>query len=350
MIKEIKIHNFRCIQDLSIKCSNLNLIYGKNAQGKTSIIEAIYFLATGRSFRTKKNKDLIQKDKLNAVVFGLTNSFDKHSIIIDNDKRKIYLNGNQIPYLEHIGKIYITSLVPDDTHLITGSPSDRRAFFNYEISQINKLYLDKVVEYQKILKLRNMYLKTNSYDDKLRSIYEDKYITLNYEISYLRKKYTEKLNEVLEKKYKELFNVDQIVNIKYKPNISDISSKEKIKEFLLSKKDYESMYKTSLYGVHKDDYQISINNLKAQIFTSQGEQKSIIAAIKISQIHLNEKKEAVFLIDDINAFFDINRRKDLVNYCINNKIQLFITATEDQKLDGKIFYVFEGRIENDRKI
>lgn len=344
MIDEIKIYDFRCIKNLHLKFEKINLIYGKNAKGKTSIIEAIYFLATGKSFRTKKNKELIRYDKNKAIVFA-KNDNEKFAVELVEDKKNFLYNSEKIKYIDYIGKIFAISFIPEDIELIISKPSVRRAFFNYEISQLNKKYLNLIVDYEKILKIRNRYLKEKKYDENLKKIYEEKYIDLNFEIILARKKYIDKLSEIINKKYKELFNKSDELKIEYKTivDISDISKiKENLKKIIEQKKEKEEIYGYSLYGIHKDEFEIKLNNRLAKSFSSQGEKKSIIFTIKISEIEINNimnKKNTIFLMDDINSYFDENRRKNIMKYLKNNDIQCFITSTDNQNIEGKEFYI-----------
>lgn len=344
MIEELKVYNFRCIKYMHLKFSKgINLIYGKNAQGKTTIIEAVYFLATGKSFRTKKNKELISYSVDNSVIFAKDGE-NKYSVDIREENKQFYLNGDKNKYVDHIGNIFAISLIPEDTKLITGSPNDRRNFFNYEISQQNKQYLTNLLSYQKILKIRNNYLKKGLNDKKLRDIYETRYANLNYQIMKDRSEYINDLNKVVNILYKNLFNKNDELEIKYKPNLDINMSPEKIKSYLLSKKDSEEFQKYSVYGCHKDEYEIYLNQKLAKSYSSQGEKKSIVFAIKVAEIKMLKKENAIFLMDDINSFFDEYRQEKIVEYFKKNNIQTFITATIDQKIEGKIFNINGGEI------
>lgn len=122
-------------------------------KGKTSLMEAIYFASTGRSFRTKKTSEMIKYEKEDAKVFIKGYDNNSFSVNLMKNEKKFYLNGEKIKYVEYIGNILAISFIPEDVELITGNPSIRRSFFNYEISQINKEYLKLIIEYEKVLKL-----------------------------------------------------------------------------------------------------------------------------------------------------------------------------------------------------
>lgn len=354
MIKELKIYNFRCIKNMSITFDDkMNLIYGKNAQGKTSVIEAVYFLATGKSFRTKKMKEMIALDKNNAIIFSINEKKDKIAVEIRDDKKKFLVNGEKIKYIDHIGNIFAISFIPEDIELIIGKPNVRREFFNYEIGQVDSFYLENIMKFEKILKIRNEYIKNKQKDINLIKVYEEMFIKLNLEIILKRYEYIKMLNEKIEKKYIELFN-NNILNIKYKTFVDvENKSKEEIeKEIrrnieLKRNKEYELGF--SLVGVQKDDFEIYLDDKIAKSYTSQGEKKSIVFTIKVSEIEMLSKNDTVpiFLMDDINSYFDENRKNKIIKYLRDRNIQCFITATENQNIDGKIIYIDKGSVLNE---
>lgn len=346
MIKEILIENFRNLKDTKIRLSNsINLFYGMNAQGKTSLMEAIYLASTGKSFRTKKVIQAIKYEKLDLKIFVKLNDFSKYSIQISKDMKKYFNNGKKIPYKEYIGKILAISFIPEDVELVSGIPSLRRGFFNYEISQTNLTYLEYILEYEKVLKVRNRYLKEKNIDNDIFEIYNKKYINLCYKISKIRKEYIKNLNEILFIKYRELFNKDHKLNIIYDSFSNDLTLEE-IEQILKQKLKVDLLLGYSSIGIHKDDYIFYLNDKEAKYYSSQGEKKSIVFAIKISEIEYMEKyinRKPIFLLDDLTSFFDEFRKKQIINYFLEKNIQCYITATNDLKLIGKKFY-FSGGI------
>lgn len=351
MIKELKIYNFRCIKNLNIVFDNkMNLIYGKNAQGKTSIIEAVYFLATGKSFRTKKIKEMIALDENNAIIFSINEKNDKIAVELKDDKKKFLVNGEKIKYIKHIGKIFAVSFIPEDIELIIGKPNIRREFFNYEIGQVDNIYLENIMKFEKILKIRNEYIKNKQKDKNLINVYEELFIKLNVEIILKRYEYIRLLNEKIEKKYIELFN-NSILNIKYKTFV-EVENKTKeeiekdIREIIKLKRNKEYELGFSLVGIQKDDFEIYLDDKIAKSYTSQGEKKSIVFTIKVSEIEMFSKSDItpIFLMDDINSYFDENRKNKIIKYLKDRNIQCFITSTENQNIEGKIIYVDKGSV------
>ena len=151
-LDQISFNNFRCLVDGKLKFDrHFNLIYGKNGQGKTSLIEAVYFLATGKSFRTKKVKEIRKYNLNRLIVFGKYKHKDlsENAIAIDvnEDKKDFYIDREKNKYINYVGLLNIISFIPEDIELIIGNPGIRRNFFNYEISQAKKEYLQSILNF-----------------------------------------------------------------------------------------------------------------------------------------------------------------------------------------------------------
>ena len=354
MIREIYFSNFRNLIDKKVKISKgFNLIYGENAQGKTSFMEAIYFAATGKSFRTKKNYEMIKYDEQDSKIFIKLNNLNTYSINLFKNERHFFKNSEKIRYMEYIGDIPAISFIPEDVELVMGHPSIRRSFFDYEISQINKEYLKCIYTYSKVLKVRNKALKEKEIQNDIYEIYNEQYIELCFKIMKLRKEYIDKLNTLLDKKYKDLFNEEHSLKLKYENFLkselkeTEVELKEKIRKFIKSKEKQDLILGFSNYGVHKDEYIFELNGKNARYYSSQGEKKSIVFILKVSEIELMDELfgiKPIFLMDDITSFFDNYRKNQIINYFIEKEIQCFLTATEDLNIVGKIFVVEEGEI------
>ncbi|WP_156299154.1 DNA replication/repair protein RecF [Streptobacillus canis] len=352
MIKEVFFSGFRNLIDKRVKLSRgFNLIYGENAQGKTSFMEAIYFGATGRSFRTKKNNEMIKYDNDDAKVFVKLENTSSYSINLFKSEKKYFKNGERIKYVDYIGDILAISFIPEDVELVMGNPSIRRGFFNYEISQISKEYLYLIVDYEKVLKIRNKMLKEKKHKEELYKIYNEKYIEMCAKILKMRKEYVEELNKYLDVNYKKLFNPKHNLKLIYDnflklEDVTDVEkNKEKISEILKNKEAYDVQLGYSNYGIHKDEFHFDLNSKNARYFSSQGEKKSIVFILKISEVELIEKKmnkKPVFLMDDIASFFDNFRKNQIIHYFLEKEIQCFLTSTEDLKIVGKKFDVDGG--------
>ncbi|MBR3133661.1 MAG: DNA replication and repair protein RecF [Clostridia bacterium] len=195
-IKKIKLKNFRNYDNLEIELDkNFNIIYGNNAQGKTNIIESVYVSAIGRSFRTKRDNELIKLNSENASIEVDYKKEDREGSIKTeiNDKKMFFINGiKQKKISDIIGNIKIVLFNPDDINIIKSSPSLRRKFLDIMISQLKPNYLHILNTYLRALEQRNFYLKQIKFENKpinMLDIWDEKLSELNYEIFKYREKY-----------------------------------------------------------------------------------------------------------------------------------------------------------------
>ncbi|MGL4534467.1 MAG: DNA replication/repair protein RecF [Fusobacteriaceae bacterium] len=360
-LNEINFINFRNLKDLNIKFQpNFNLFIGKNGQGKTSILEAIYFTITGKSFRTNKINDVIKYgEKIcgSYLAYSDTNGEKSTSIKFSENKKIYNFNKNKVSFDEFYGKISVVIFIPEEIELITGNPNFRRKFFDEEISQTNKQYFFYLKEYNKLLKIRNHYLKEKKTSDSLYEIYTDKYIETASKIIELRIKYIKNISIIINLNYRKIFDDTKELSLVYNSNLNydkkdeleDI--KRKIKNEIKNQKENEKRYGYSLIGPQRDEFKFLLNGKEAKSFSSQGEKKSIIFSLKLSQIDMiyKEKKEnPIFVIDDISSYFDLNRKESILKYLAKKKVQLFISSTEELNVESKKFYIENGEINDDR--
>ena len=357
-LSQINYNNFRCLENKKIDLDrNFNLIYGKNGQGKTSLIEAVHFLATGKSFRTKKNKELIKYNWNRVTVFGkyINKNENENTIAIDvnEDKRDFYVNRTKNSYIDYVGLLNIISFIPEDIELIVGNPGVRRNFFNYEISQAKKNYLKSIVDFEKILKIRNKLIKDKKTEDEIYKIYNEKFIEEGLNIILYRREFIRSLSILLNLNYRKLFDEKSELKLKYECFLGNIEKqsreelKEKFKIQCRKKFEREKYLGFSLLGPQKDDFVFELNGKNAKMYSSQGEKKSIIFSLKVSEIDMlvKEKNEyPIFIMDDVASYFDEIRKKSILNYFVNKKIQCFITSTEDLGIKGKKIIVDRGKV------
>ena len=370
-IKKIQAENFRNLENIKIEFSDgINIIYGNNAQGKTNIIEAIYVFSFGKSFRATKEIellkfdkeyflskiDIIKKDRDTEMSFG----FDKIS-----NKKMIKINGViQKKVSDIIGKLNIVVFKPEDIKIVTDSPSIRRKYIDFVISSISKSYLENITKYKKVLEERNNLLKeikirnkgSNKLletDQNLLDVYDKLLSKLNIDIYNERNKIVNKLNTYIydiHLKLTENYTKSEKLHIKYVSNVAeDIEkmynnlSKSRINDI---NKGYTSL------GIHRDDYIISINSLDVSIYGSQGQKKSSIISLKLSELKVIEEvigEKPVLLLDDYMSELDEKRRLKFLD--IIEDIQIIITTTHKISIDGKentYFYVDNGKIEREK--
>ena len=370
-IKRLKVENFRNLEKLDIEFSDgVNIIYGNNAQGKTNIIESIYIFSFGKSFRANKDIELLKfdkeyflsnikimkKDRELEMDFG----FDKIS-----NKKMIKVNGViQKKVSDIIGKLNVVVFKPEDIKIVTDSPSIRRKYIDYLISSISKSYLENITKYKKVMEERNNLLKEiklrlkgsknlDETDSNFLDVYDKLLSKLNCEIYNERKRVIEKLNNYIydiHLKLTENYINNEKLHIKYVSNVAE--DIEKIYNNLSKSRlnDINKGY-TSL-GIHRDDYIISINSLDVSIYGSQGQKKSSIISLKLSELKVIEEvigEKPVLLLDDYMSELDEKRRLKFLD--IIEDIQIIITTTHKISIDGKhntYFYVDNGKIEREK--
>ena len=370
-IKKIQAENFRNLENIKIEFSDgINIIYGNNAQGKTNIIEAIYVFSFGKSFRATKEIellkfdkdyflskiDIIKKDRDTEMSFG----FDKIT-----NKKMIKINGViQKKVSDIIGKLNIVVFKPEDIKIVTDSPTIRRKYIDFVISSISKSYLDNITKYKKVLEERNNLLKEIKIrfkgskklletDQNLLDVYDKLLSKLNIDIYNERNKIINKLNTYIydiHLKLTENYTKSENLHIKYVSNVAEDIEKMYNN---LSKSRLNDISKgyTSL-GIHRDDYIISINSLDVSIYGSQGQKKSSIISLKLSELKVIEEvigEKPVLLLDDYMSELDEKRRLKFLD--IIEDIQIIITTTHKISIDGKentYFYVDNGKIEREK--
>lgn len=361
-ILEINYINFRNLIDGSVKFfPKLNLFFGKNGQGKTSLLEAVYFNATGKSFRTSKANEMMKYGVKRTGVYIVyrDNTGEKTLTVKFNDnKKEYYYNNKKVPYDEFYGKLNVVTYIPEDIVLITGSPSIRRTFFDGEIAQTNSEYFQDLKNYNKLLKIRNKYLKEERTKDTEYLVYEDEFIKYGAKVIEKRLEYVQKISIILNLNYRKLFDNKKELSLSYEchlGNIKKLSLKEiekLLREKIKKNFSQEKRYGFSLCGPQKDDFLFILNGHEAKSTASQGEKKSIIFSLKLSEIDMviREKKEnPVLIIDDISSYFDSNRKESILNYLEKRNIQVLVSSTGDLGIDSNDFYVEGGEIVYDTK-
>lgn len=366
IIKSIILNNFRNYSHLCLNLNpRMNIFIGKNAEGKTNILEGICVLSLTKTYKSGVEPNLItfgkEKAKLKSKVKkdGLIKNLE---IILGKNKKTIRVNNSEIKKTsEYISNLNTIMFTPDDLNIIKGSPHIRRNLINIELSQISKKYLNTYNEYNKILKMRNEYLKlllTSSLaDKKYLEIITEKLIEKSIIIYIERKKYIDFVNERINSIYKNITN-EEFLSVKYEPNIELKSFEEnELKEELnkVFHRNYkkELNYGMTLFGPHRDEFEFFLNDKNLKYFGSQGQQKMAVLSFKLAEIDIFKKysnNNPVLLLDDIFSELDIEKRNRLLDY-INKDIQSIITTTDLKNIkkcylnDSYIFEIKKGEIE-----
>ena len=353
-INKIKLQNFRNYNEQEINLNkSINVFYGDNAQGKTNILEAIFLCTFGKSFRTNKEKELIKlgKDNANVIIEYEKKDRDGKISISISDKKQILVNGIKIKKLsELLGNINIVIFTPDDINILKGGPALRRRFLDMMIGQLKPNYVYTLNMYIKTLEQRNNYLRQIKEENKpenLLDIWDEKLIEYADIIYKYRKEFIDKIKKKINIIHKKITDEKEEINIQY---ISNCESKEVYSELLKQRKKLDIIKGFTTKGIHRDDFEIYINNKELSIYGSQGQNRTAILSLKLSELQViydEIEEEPILLLDDFMSELDINRRKNFLNN-INNT-QVIITCAEKieflkENVDYCLYQVKEGEI------
>lgn len=366
-VKNLRLINFRNYGSLNIKLNKgVNLFIGKNAQGKTNLLESIYYCATGRSFKTSSDKDIINFNKDVSYIGALLKSQNKEKLIeikLDRNKPKI-IRINKVELDKH-KKLYsglnVVVFSPEDLRLIKDGPYVRRNFLDIEISQIKPIYEYNISRYNKILFQRNNLLKSNKNNEQLLDIFDIQLANIGTKIIMERNKFVKDLSYESNIIHNKLTDNIEDLDLNYITNVTDTKDREdKIEEEFIYKlkrnRNRDLLKGTTSIGPHRDDIKISINNFDTRSFASQGQQRTAVLSIKLAEVEIIKKEKGEFpilLLDDVLSELDGERRKYLINNF--NNLQTIVTSTdainieEMKNIDKKVFYIKDGIILEKRR-
>lgn len=371
-LKKLYLLHFRNYDNLLLTLHNgINIIYGENAQGKTNLLESIYVLAMTKSHRSFIDNNLIQNGSSYSQIKGQLHQDDidnTYEVIIENKKKSITINDNTIKSVsDYISNINIIIFYPDDLDLIKSSPLIRRRFINSELGQLDGKYLNILSDYNKILKMRNDYIKLinqgESYDENYFNIITDYYIDKSIKLYQERYNFINLLNEQVEKIFKNISGLSNF-HILYKNSFDfdsyDDADKMRIKMKNKIKNSYatEIRLKSTLFGPHKDDLEFYIDTKEVKNYGSQGQQRMAVLAIKLSEIEIFKNKTGnypILLLDDVFSELDYMKKNNLLNY-IRDNVQTIITTTEldnispEIKRHAKLIEINSGKIKNIKEV
>lgn len=337
-IKKVRLENFRNYDTSEIIFNkNLNNIYGDNAQGKTNILESIFICGLGKSFRTNQDKELININKNFAKVEIEYFKKDREGKIrLElNQKKDFFINDIKVKKMSDIlGKIYVVLFTPQDINILKNDPSKRRRFLNIMISQLRPMYVHILNKYNKTLEQRNNYLKQIKYENKsveMLDIWDEQLVELGKKIYIYRKEFLEKINTKIKNIHLITTQNKENIEIKYKSNIID---EDNYLIELKNKRNSDIQKGYTSVGIHRDDFDIFINNENISIYGSQGQQRSSIISLKLAEaetIYEEIEEYPIILLDDFMSELDKKRIKGFIENIKEN--QVIITSTEKILLD-----------------
>ncbi len=359
----ISVNNFRNIKAASVAFDRgVNVLHGDNAQGKTSLLEAIYLISLGRSFRSAHEADLIKfGEEYSRISLDYADSLRNQNITVylAKDKRKqVEQNRVKVTKMSDIiGQFRAVMFCPEHLSLVKDGPSERRAYLDVAISQLRPVYLKSLQKYNQILKQRNQLIKSayhdrKSFDDTIE-FWSAQLAREAAVISRFRLWYSKLADEQVKKAFLRMTGEREVPEIIYcgsskadPDSYTDQAETERrYFELLMSSHDREIAQGATLYGIHKDDLEINLNGRSARIYASQGQQRSISVTMKLAEGEIcraDTGEYPVFLLDDVLSELDSKRRLYLQSEMQDRQV-IMTTCEAVEKRDGvKIITVKNG--------
>ena len=352
--KKVKLTNFRNVSEAEIEfCDGINILAGENAQGKTNLLEAIFYASVGRSFRASSSNEMILFGKKNAVVSidymsDKKERSDNITIQLFSDKKKIVeKNHLRVERLSDIvGSFRSVLFCPEHLSLIKDGPLERRTYLDIAISRISPKYIHSLQRYAYFLKQRNALIKSASQNraafDATIELWSEQLASEAAEISAMRLQFIKRVANIVSLCFEEMTGKKECVEIIYRGsaglNGDEYLDKEAVKQkyvlLLSSSLEREIIVGSTLWGVHKDDIEIKLNSKNARAFASQGQQRSLALALKLAEGEICKEEFGdypVFLFDDVLSELDETRRDYMIRYATGK--QVIITTCEMGILD-----------------
>lgn len=336
ILKTLRVQNFRTHSDFILEIGEKStLISGANGSGKTSLLEAIYFALQGTSFRSS-DKEILRNDGSSWFRIDLKDSKDSLRTIIFNDavqksKKQFLVDGNKKARLSSNLRIPVVLFEPDDLQLLSGSPTRRRNFLDYFLSQIFPSFQLALARYNKALKQRNNLLKRDNVSKDELFPWNLMLAEYGAEIISKRQDFLELLNSKIEEVYFEISGVKDEIKIDY---LGEKVSKNEILAILSENIERDKILGYTNFGPHKHDIQFIFNKKPAQNVASRGENRSLVLALKFIETDILAdltSKRPIVLLDDVFSELDDDRQKLLTKHF--SKYQTIITSTNKIKVE-----------------
>ena len=353
-LKHFIAQNYRNLQQFEVDFDpNVNIFIGQNAQGKTNLLEAIYFLALTRSHRTSNDKELIAFGKDYANVSGhiYKSQIDLSlRVLITTKGKKVWVNRvEQAKLSKYVGQLNAILFSPEDLDLIKGAPNLRRRFMDQEFGQISAEYLYFAGKYKQVLQQKNNYLKQlakgEAHDTMFLEVLSDQLAGVAAEVIVRRFQFLNYLDQYAQDAYAHISTSAEKLEVTYRPSVKEITASDSVEEVYHKMLDnfqknqrIEILKGTTLSGPHRDDIEFELDGKNAHLYGSQGQQRTIALSIKLAEIQLVHQltdEYPLLLLDDVMSELDHNRQSALLNY-IHGKTQTFITTTDLEGISWEI--------------
>lgn len=356
-LTHLHLQDYRNYSHLQLLLSEkINVIYGLNAQGKSNLVEAIAYLATGRSYRGHQERDIVRHDAAYFVVEGeLSGGSAKNLKITWNPKdgKTFFLDRQLVKgSRNYLGRFHAVVFEPRDVLFFQDEPRARRAFLDDEIAVVSPSYEYALQQYQILLKERNEILKSG-YDEILDCVLIERLIALGMEIRTKRLQFLNKLEEELKIAFAAIYDDQLPIAIQYLPNVpNSIEDSHQYEQYWKGYADTEKRVQQTQVGPHRDDFIVLIDGKNIAVFGSQGQQRIAVVALKLALIRYIQAisgVDSVVLLDDVLSELDTIRRQRLLNE-VKNHHQVIITLTQPEVIhaslldDVKFIEVKQGKV------
>jgi len=365
----LSVRDFRNIRKLECEpASGVNLFWGANAQGKTNLLEAVYYLVTGRSFRTRLDREVLPwesgPDVYSTIRGSVQTPQSTYEIVVavGKSQKRVTCNGKTLFSLGLLwGKMNAVLFTPDDLDIVQGPPGNRRRFLDMEGSQMNPSYLYHLQRYNQILRQRNALLKSCIDEERLGDslgVWDEQILEPAVEIHIFRDRFLRQISGIAGEIYSGIAESSEHLSLSYQ-NFLDTEDpdlnrpvREELYRKILRQSRAEDLYRgTTTNGPHRDDFRVDINGKDARTFASQGQQRSSIIALRMAEIELMREYTGhtpLLLLDDLASELDEERRRHFLSL-LDPGLQTFITGTDADTLRGalpvqKTFHIRSGSI------
>ncbi|GAB1475962.1 DNA replication/repair protein RecF [Bacillota bacterium] len=336
-----KLHNFRNYHEQTVFFHpEVNIFRGNNAQGKTNLLESLYIMSLGKSFRTNRDSDMIgfKGDYSSAKCTYLKNAAERNmEIIFSQLGKSLIIDGYKAKKTNEIlDNVYVVSFTPEDMKIVKEEPEKRRKFIDRELCQLKPIYYSNLQRYKKVLMQRNSFLRQGNVEEELLEVWDKSLVEYGSRIIKDRKEFVDHIKNISKKIHKDITKGKENIDIFYEASVPYRDKKEEIAadfhEQLNKDRKRDLKTGTTGSGPHRDDLRITIDDIDLRNFGSQGQQRTAALSLKLSEIEIikAEKKEApVLLLDDVLSELDEARQEYLIKSF--SDVQLFITTADNKE-------------------
>ncbi len=361
-LSRLKIRNFRNLAAVDLELSpGVNLFFGTNAQGKTALLEAVGYLGTSTSHRTRRDEEMIRWKESAAYVCGVLAGEQEKTLEfgLSRDSKQVKVEGVVLKRIRDLyGQLRVVLFVPEDLEIVGGSPSERRRFIDLTLAQIEPEHISRLQEYQRILRSRNQLLKRaegRRFDPDEMEIWDNQLAQAAGPICDARQRAVRELAEDLERFHLRMTDGRERLKVAYRCSVElrdERTLEQSLAEHLVAARDRDLQQGSTSVGPHRDDLQFVVDGRDLRVFGSQGQRRTGVLALRLAELDWLQRKTGqhpVMLLDDVIYEMDESRRRHFFE-AIEQGGQVLITATELEHLaplvpGAKLFQVIGGEIQ-----